>query len=268
MSSTWEGSRTNPHTRITKNIRELLKFKYRNYNIIYPRVYYQFLREVFVFDVYQTNLIHENDVVLDLGASIGDFSILASKKVGKNGKVIAIEPNVEDYKLLRLNIKRNSCQNIIPLNQGVGGKVEEKEITFWDRTFLCKINTLENILDTLNIHDKINFIKMDIEGFEVDVISKSIEIIKNTNVIALEFHATKERLDELLSPYGFLFKPLTTGYIYKKMLKNLFLSPRHFYKASVDTIINNPRLIYKVFTGYDISKNDNPILVGNYLRGR
>ena len=58
--------------------------------------------------------------------------------------------------------------------------------------FTSQVNTLENILDGLNIKDRVNFIKMDIEGVEADVAIKSIEIIKEANVISLEFHVQKK----------------------------------------------------------------------------
>ena len=103
------------------------RFNYDNYNLISPRNYHQTLTETFIFDVYRTDLLKENDLVLDIGAGIGDFSVLASRHVGKNGKVIALEPDVERYGLLKLNIQKNNCQNVIPLNLGVADSPGEKE---------------------------------------------------------------------------------------------------------------------------------------------
>src|SRR5919198_3148372 len=166
---------------------ELAKFKYSKYNVIYPRTYFQFLKEVFVLDVYRTNLIRKNHVVLDLGACTGDFCIIASKKVGANGIVIALEPDADNYELLKFNIRRNKCQNVIALNIGVGKEDDqEKEITApFDKLCRGKISTLETILEKIGMDKRINFIKMDIEGAEVDVISKSINIIKQADVISL-----------------------------------------------------------------------------------
>jgi 23S rRNA U2552 (ribose-2'-O)-methylase RlmE/FtsJ len=244
---------------------ELSEFKYGPYKLYYPKVYYQFLKEVFIFDVYRSNLIRKNDIVLDLGATIGDFSVLASKKVGKKGKVIAIEPNIEDYKILKLNIKRNYCENVVPLNLGVGNKFGEEEITFWGKTFKCTINTLKNILNELNIQ-KIDFVKMDIEGFEIDVISNSIDIIKEANVISLECHSNKEKMDTILLPHGFSFKPVTYSYYYRKVLKNLFLHPSHICKVGVDTIIKNPIVLYRTLTRYDMTKER--VVEGSYIKAR
>jgi FkbM family methyltransferase len=243
---------------------KMQEFKYDTFNIISPDDYSQFLREVFFFDVYRADLLKQNDLVLDLGAGVGDFSILASNKVGDKGKVIAIEPNPKDFEILKSNIKRNSCKNIIPLNLGVGNQPAEKEITFWGRRFSCKIDILENVFDRLNIQDKLNFVKMDIEGFETDVVTKSIEIIKEANVISVECHGTKDKLDELLLPHGFDFTPINYSYFYKKMLKNSFLHPGHFFKTSIATIRNNPGVIYKTITGYDTSAQK--AFMGSYIK--
>lgn len=62
--------------------------------------------------------------------------------------MIVIENNMEDYEILKLNIQRNNCQNIIiPVKLAAGsGK--------WDRKSMCKVNTLENIIDILKINDR------------------------------------------------------------------------------------------------------------------
>jgi FkbM family methyltransferase len=243
----------------------LSEFKYGPYKLYYPKVYYQFLKEVFIYDVYRSNLIRKDDVVLDLGATGGEFSVLASKKVGKKGKVIAIEPNIEDYKILKLNIKRNCCENVVPLNIAAGNKLGEEEITFWGKTFKCAINTLENILNELNIQE-IDFIKMDIEGFEIDVISNSIDIVKEASILSIECHGTKEKLDKILQPHGFSFIPLTYTYCSRKLLEKFFLHPGHICKAAADAIIKNPVSLYRTFTRYDITKER--VIQGSYIKDR
>lgn len=247
---------------------ELAIFDYHTYHVLYPKFYFPFLKEVFFLDIYRTDLLKPKDIVLDLGASTGDFCIIASKKVGEKGRVIAIEPNAEDYEILKLNIQRNNCQNIIPLNLAVGSECMEKETTFWGRKSTCKVNTLENILDMLKIKDKVDFIKMDIEGFELDVIHKSIRKVKEANIISLEFHHTKEKIDSLLLPHGFDFKPITMSYIYRKIIKNLFLHPITLFNVYAHTIRKNgmPRALRKAITGFDMTKDD--LLVGSYIKRR
>ena len=199
----------------------------------------------------------QNDIVLDLGASTGEFSVLASTKIGNNGTVIAIEPNNEDYGMLKENINRNNCQNIIPVNLGAGSKSKESESTYYGRKFLLRIDTLENILSQLRLTQDINFIKMDIEGFEVEVINKSIEIIKNARVISIELHGkgTKDKIDSILTPHGFIFKPITMTHIYQNAVKNLLKHPHVSLKAYFQTITDNPNVLRKAITGLDITKD-------------
>ncbi|MEM3406001.1 MAG: FkbM family methyltransferase [Candidatus Pacearchaeota archaeon] len=57
-------------------------------------------------------ILKKGDIVIDAGAYIGLFTLYASKKVGKNGLVIAYEPDPENYKNLLENIKLNKCKNV------------------------------------------------------------------------------------------------------------------------------------------------------------
>ncbi len=247
---------------------ELVNFKYDECNIVCPRAYFQFLKEVFFLDVYRTSLIRKNDIVLDLGASTGDFCIVASKKVGANGVVIAMEPDPDNYQLLKFNIEKNKCQNIIPLNIGVGKEDnQEKEIVApFDKPSRGKISKLETILDNIGMDKRINFIKMDIEGDEVEVIHASINAFKRADVISMEFHGTRCSIDKLLLPHGFFLKPITMTYIYKRILKNLFMHPSTFYNVYMHTIFNHPQIIHKAITGFDMTKGR--LLAGTYIKGK
>jgi len=64
---------------------------------------------------YLSNL-GSGDVFLDVGAHIGKYTILAAKRVGSEGLVIAVEPHPENYRTLIENIKLNSLNNVIALN--------------------------------------------------------------------------------------------------------------------------------------------------------
>jgi FkbM family methyltransferase len=247
---------------------ELANFKYAEYDVIYPRTYFQFLKEVFVLDVYRSSLIKKNDIVLDLGACTGDFCIIASKKVGPNGVVIALEPDSDNYELLKFNVKKNKCHNVIVVNIGVGKEDDqEKEIIApFDKPSTGRISTLGTILKEIGIDKTINFIKMDIEGAEVEVIHTSIDTFKNADVISLEFHGTRSRIDGLLLNHGFFFKPISMTYIYKRVFRNLLLHPLTLFNVYVDTVFSNPHIVNKAITGFDMTKDQ--LLVGSYIRGK
>jgi len=71
------------------------------------------------FEKYETKLfkksIKRGMVVLDIGANIGYYTLLAARLVGDEGKVFAFEPDPYNYSLLRKNIEANRYNNVIPM---------------------------------------------------------------------------------------------------------------------------------------------------------
>jgi FkbM family methyltransferase len=205
-------------------------------------------------------------VVLDLGSTTGDFCILASRKVGPAGRIIAVEPNPNDYEILQENIRRNKCLNVIPFNIGVTGKRDLEEIKFRGTTFTFKTDTLDNILKSLHNVGHFDFIKMDIEGYEYDVVKSSIDIFRRARVICLEFHGTKEKIDDLLLPNGFTYHAVTIPLLCKRLVANIFSHPIHFVKSSFSIIKDNPRLLYSVPLGYEPSEHHQAAFTGYYTK--
>lgn len=58
----------------------------------------------------------QGSIVIDIGAHFGRYTIIASKRVGPNGKVIAIEADPGNFEILNKNIKLNKLNNITSLN--------------------------------------------------------------------------------------------------------------------------------------------------------
>jgi FkbM family methyltransferase len=56
---------------------------------------------------------HEGAYVLDIGACVGFYSLLAARRVGQEGKVVAVEPDPSNYGLLRKNIEMNGLSGIV-----------------------------------------------------------------------------------------------------------------------------------------------------------
>lgn len=238
-------------------------FRYQGLELIHENIHYQFLLEVYILNLYRTNLLMKNDVVLDAGAGIGEFTVLASKKIGPGGRIIAIEPDPNDFELLQLNIEKNNCVNVIPINIGLGRNPGERQMEFRGRSYSFRVDTLENILQKAGLKKRINFIKMDIEGFETEVLSQSIDIIKNTDTIAIELHNTKEEVDRILSEHNFHFTPISKKIIYYQLFKNLILHPRLIYRSYRRMKRQNPHLLSYTVKGLEYSTNYN-FLCGTY----
>jgi len=148
----------------------------------------------------------EGDIVVDVGAHIGKYTIIASKMVGSQGKVTAIEAHPVNYDILKKNIVLNKLDNVIALNYAVHSKEtkvklyepgQEKGFTIYntimtDRTLESKnqkyIEVKANTLDSLLVENGINqanWIKIDVEGAEYEVLRGAINILSSSKDISL-----------------------------------------------------------------------------------
>jgi FkbM family methyltransferase len=145
------------------------------------------------------------DIVIDIGANIGAFTIQAAKLVGVSGKVIAIEPSTNTLQYLRKNVEINKLNNVVIVPKGVwssSGKIRidtsqnSTENSIYIRGHMkgekrqfeeVEVDTLDNILRTLGVV-RPNFIKIDIEGAEIDAIKGMDEVLANKTIIAAEHH--------------------------------------------------------------------------------
>jgi FkbM family methyltransferase len=221
----------------------LKSFRYGELELVYEQTDHLIgLAEVLLLDAYRADLLKNGNTVVDLGAGIGDFTVLASKKVGPDGMVIAFEPNANDFKLLQINAEKNGCRNVIALNLGVAEKPGEKELSFWGRKYSFRSDTLENVLERLNA-GRIDFVKMDIEGFETAVIRKSIEKIKQAGVISIELHGTKEEVDGILRPHEFVFRTVPWWRGWAKFIQNLVRHPRASSQVLLFTVSAYPKIM-------------------------
>jgi len=126
------------------------------------------------------SIVKEGDVVLDVGANIGYYTLLFSKLVGKNGKVFAFEPTEHFIGVLNKNVKENNINNVEIQKIGLSNKEQELKIDIGPSSAtLHSPENFDTILDnetinltTMNdfVHrrslEKIDFIKIDIDGHE------------------------------------------------------------------------------------------------------
>ena len=130
-----------------------------------------------------TNLIkkeiHRGDIVVDIGAHIGYYTLQFANLVGPTGKVYAFEPEPKNFELLKKNVQINKHDNVVLIQKIVSDKVGIVEF------FISKFDSIGNKLfksdesgssikvgsTTLDeyfkdLKKKIDFIKMDIQGGE------------------------------------------------------------------------------------------------------
>lgn len=184
-----------------------------------------------VFEPFMTKMVNkevkEGDVVVDIGASIGYYTLIFAKLVGENGKVFAFEPAPDIFALLDKNVKTNGYKNVIMKQNAVSNKTEKSKL------YLCGYNNMAHTLcdlhdgyhqwveiESIKLNDyfadyngKIDLIKLDVEGAEcaaVEGLSNLLEKNKNVKIIT-EFHpkwlkmfgSDPEEYLNLLVKYGF-----------------------------------------------------------------
>jgi len=145
-------------------------------------------------DYFNSNVyLKKGDIVFDLGSNIGTTALLFSKIIGESGRLFAFEPVT--YKVLSLNVERNNISNIEIIPKGVSDKPGTTEIEISDygldssaakRDHTKNYYRHKKIIDLTSLDafaeekklNKIDFIKMDIEGMEELAIKGAIQIIK------------------------------------------------------------------------------------------
>lgn len=139
--------------------------------------------------------IHLNigDVVIDAGANIGCYSYGFLKQVSKDGKVYCFEPSNESYECLSHNL--SNYPNVILSNKALSDKVEYCNIiresnnvgmNFCDFVKSGEIQT--TTIDSLEL-ERLNFIKIDVEGCELKVLQGGLKtILKHKPVMLIEIN--------------------------------------------------------------------------------
>src|SRR5919107_1546836 len=167
----------------------------------------------------------------DIGANIGRYTLIASKRVGTDGKVVAIEAHPGNFEMLNRNIKLNRLTNVIPLNYAAYSKETKVKLyvpdeesgytiyhTLMERTGKKFVEvdaiTLDYLLLQLNgIREgivEVNWIKIDVEGVEFEVLKGATNVLSKSKDIALliEVHGIDNYrpLIEFLNSYNFIIE--------------------------------------------------------------
>jgi FkbM family methyltransferase len=153
--------------------------------------------------------------VLDIGAHQGLYTLLASKKVGEHGHVIAFEPSPRELRRLRLHLFLNRCRNVYVVPSALGGSEKTAEL------FVClgqetgsnslrppavsepvskvqvRMTTLDRYLQRARM-DRVDFIKLDVEGAELEVLKGAGQLLSSFKPIIL-----CELADVRTEPWGY-----------------------------------------------------------------
>lgn len=144
--------------------------------------------------------IGQKDVVVDIGAHIGSFTLYAALKA-KSGKIYSFEPSSANFEILRQNVKMNKLSNISLQNLAVAGKTGSVKLYLPSASNclsslyikqpefeIVSAVTLEKIFSGNKIKH-CDFLKIDCEGGEYDILmSAPLFVLDSIDKIACEFH--------------------------------------------------------------------------------
>lgn len=214
-------SRRKKYKSIGVPIRELLRLRSAPYHldtktILYgkpirinsPYWYLHGLREIFFEESYHFNSLRQQPVIIDCGANIG-LSIIFFKKCFPDSKITGFEPDPEIFTMLEHNISSFKFQDVelyqkavwvsngtisFSTDEGVGGSI--LNASRHDR--VVRTIRLRELLE----NRKVDFLKLDIEGAEYEVLKDCKDLLPNIESIFVEFHASsnsEQKLDEVIS---------------------------------------------------------------------
>jgi FkbM family methyltransferase len=168
--------------------------------------------------------IRANDVVADVGAHLGLYTVALARRVGVGGRVVAAEPDEANLVRLRQNVRLNGVQgrvDVVPcaitdragLVSFVSGRDSESHVVL-DGTGTRRIQS--TTLDTLFPSSGPNVLKIDVEGFEEHVLRGAAGLLSRADnaprAIFLELHpyawadlgVTSRSLVDLLRQFGYV----------------------------------------------------------------
>jgi len=130
--------------------------------------------------------------LVDIGSNLGYYALLEARTVGGAGRVIAIEPVAGNFAQLSKNVHANGYRNILLHNVAIGamngaatmyiGKKSNWHALYpvpWKtRGITVRVSTLDAVLDEHNLRS-VDLIRMDLEGYEVEVIHGMRKTIEN-----------------------------------------------------------------------------------------
>ncbi len=172
--------------------------------------------------------LRQADVFIDVGANCGYYTTLAASLVGTTGKVFAFEPSPIANQVIEEMIRDSNLQNILLTKSAVGREpgdvslflptkryLHSPSILYSDPSFVpikVPVIALDDFIPLKSV-SKIKLVKIDVEGYEPDVLAGMDRMIKERRIenIICEFNSgwlkrnsmTPKRLCERFLNYGY-----------------------------------------------------------------
>ncbi len=163
-------------------------------------------------------MVKPGDIAFDVGANIGIYSVLLSRLCGPAGRVWAFEPVADTYWRLRETLALNRCENVLPTQAAMCDREGSVRMNLFEAQYAelnsfgirsvttatgrpvspCQsVEVSAHILDQFcnaKQIERINFLKVDVEGFELSVFQGAEHMLREHRVDYICFEIAKEPL--------------------------------------------------------------------------
>ena len=207
----------------------------RTYDNLYFTGYFEKTESRFI-----EQIVKEGDVILDIGANFGWYTTLCSKLCGTNGEVHAFEPVPTTLVELRFNLELNNTEsNVLVNNFALGSENKRTEIFLFEglphshaslsnlgrhdgRPISIQVKTMDEYASQNLQAKQVRFIKLDVEGAEINVLNGAKHFFEIQKNLWLLFEINVETSNAF-------------GYDQKKLFATLkSIGFKHFYQVSND----------------------------------
>jgi FkbM family methyltransferase len=165
-------------------------------------------------------LTGEGQVVYDIGANAGFYTVIAAKLVGSSGRVFSFEPLPANIELIEHNIALNNFSNVTQLPFAVGpgsghasftlgfdntrgGLTDQHVEPGTNGTIEVEVRSLDGLIAE-GVVPPPDMIKMDIEGAEVAALNGALSTLdEHKPRLLIEIHGTGAELEPLLESHGY-----------------------------------------------------------------
>ncbi len=165
------------------------------------------------------DMVKPGDVVYDLGANVGFFTLLVARLVGPQGAVVAFEPDPRNAEALRSNVARNGLSHVIVVEQGVADTSGSLRFNIQDSTMSriaeegeegidVPVTTLDAFLVSESAPPP-TLLKLDIEGAEISALRGAETLLdRHAPDVICEVHGTEHQVREILAAAGYSMRLL------------------------------------------------------------
>ena len=172
------------------------------------------------------SLLRNEMVVVDIGAHIGYYTVLAARAVGSQGRVYAFEPTPKNYDLLCRNVQENGYNNVVTVPMAVADATGTARLVLSDKSSglntLCRYSSEQRSIEVAtttlddffsNYDGRLDVIKMDTEGAEPMILVGMQRLLHRYHDLAIfteffpraiqDFHNSPEDFLQQLRKQGF-----------------------------------------------------------------